>query len=217
MRKLALLVTLAMGLTAPTATAFAQPAKADGSAKKIRRDPKGQTGISPYNEELAKGREAFTGKDLDGAVAAFQRAINLEPGKMLAYVLMAQAQQAKSNLEAALQATKDGGTKQGTEGVQAKMLFGRSDLLEQQANTAPGADNAPGSSLDALAQKWATVKEAWTAYGAFLTGHPKVPNYQATAGERQKQVDARVKREKDYGAVRILIQNNEKERAKKKK
>jgi hypothetical protein len=136
---------------------------------------------------------------------------------MLAYVLMAQAQQAKTNLEAALQATEDGGTKQGTEGVQAKMLFGRSDLLEQKANTAPGSDNAPGSALDAMAQKWATVKEAWAAYGAFLTGHPKVPNYQATADERQTKVDARVKREKDYGAVRALIVANEKERAKKKK
>jgi len=215
MRKLLLLLSVAVGITAASATTLAQPA--GEGAKEVRRDPKGQTGISPYNEELAKGREAFKNKDLEGAVAAFQRAINLEPTKMYGYVLMAQAQQAKANLEAAKQATTDGGSKKGTAGVQAKMLFVRADVVEQTTNSAPGTDNAPGANLDALAQKWDAVKQAWAAYAQFATTHTEVPNYQASADERQKKVDARVKLEKDYGAVRVLIANNEKERAKKKK
>ncbi|MBW2453143.1 MAG: hypothetical protein JRI68_01455 [Deltaproteobacteria bacterium] len=225
MRKLFLLVSVAVGITAASATTLAQPAEggpakggaAEGGAKEVRRAPKGQTGISPYNEELAKGREAFKKQDLEGAVAAFQRAINLEPEKMYGYVLMAQAQQAKANLEAAKQATTDGGTKQGTASVQAKMLFLRADVVEQTSNGAPGADNAPGANLEALAQKWDAVKQAWAAYGQFVTGHTNVPNYQASSDDRQKKVDARVKREKDYGAVRVLIVKNEKERAKKAK
>ncbi len=220
MRKLFLLVSVAVGITTASAPPLAQPTEeepAAGGAKEVRRDPKGQTGISPYNEELAKGREAFKSQDLEGAVAAFQRAINLEPDKMYGYVLMGQAQQAKGNLEAASQATTDGGTKKGTALVQSKMLFLRADVVEQTSNGAPGADNAPGANLEALAQKWDAVKQAWAAYSQFVTGHTDVPNYQASSDERQKKVDARLKREKDYGAVRVLIAKNEKDRAKKAK
>src|SRR5687768_7464609 len=63
------------GGTAPGATAPGQP----------RRDPNGQTGISPYMEQLKKGEDAYVARDFPGAVAAFQEAIKIDVQKMVGY------------------------------------------------------------------------------------------------------------------------------------
>jgi tetratricopeptide (TPR) repeat protein len=169
-------------------------ARADGE---VKRDPKGQKGITPYNEELAKGRQAFAGGDHDAAIASFDAAILLERSKLLAYLLKAQALSAKGDLDAAAQIVDEAESKEGTEEQQAKLTFFAANLKERRA----AAADAGQGLVEALASKWEKVKEMWTGYVAFVGSHSRVPDYKATAEERKKQVDARVKRVKDYGAV----------------
>jgi hypothetical protein len=200
-----------MALTA--APAVAQ----DAGGSEIRRDPKGIKGISPYNEDLAKGRKAFQDKNYDGAIAAFKDAIGKDGERMDAYLLMAQAQLAKGAVDDAVKSADDGRSKAGTEPVQAKMIFFRAEASERKSNTGPGVDNAPGSPLAAIAKKWQQVKTVWTEYSGFVDGREKVQGYKASSDDRALKVDARVKRDNDFAVVRKRIVDNEKERAKKKK
>ncbi len=207
-----LLVTGMLALCFVSSPAFA----GDGDESEVKRDPKGVKGISPYREELAKGRSAFAAGDGEGAIEAFDAAIAKDGKRMMAYLLKAQAQLSAGDLSGALKTTKKAKKKRGNEGQTAKLLFFAADLEER--NAAPPSTQEKKSKLsEALLSTWEKVKEGWTTYSAYLSSHSRVPDYKATASERKKQVDARVQREKAYGAVAERIKKNAAERAKKKK
>src|SRR5262245_29758281 len=82
---------LAQQPAAPAAPAASKPpagGTAAAPATGPRRDPNGQTGISPYMEQIKKGEDAYVARDFPGAVAAFQEAIKLDVQKMLGYYRM---------------------------------------------------------------------------------------------------------------------------------
>jgi hypothetical protein len=160
-----------------------------------RRDPEGIRGISPYMELIKKGEDSYVARDFAGAVAAFQDAIKLDVQKMLGYYRIGEAQLALNNLTEAEAQWQNALTKQGPDDLKAKVLFVLADLKERQA-------------------KWQEAKDAWTAYSNFLSSNPKALGYPATAVERQKVIDRRVKDEKDYGEVRERIKKREAERLK---
>jgi len=54
-------------------------------------------------------------------------------------------------------------------------------------------------------QKWAQAREAWTAYAKFLTDTPKAKGFPASAADRIKMIDRRIKDEADYGTVKERI------------
>jgi hypothetical protein len=85
--------------------------------------------------------------------------------------------------------------KKGSEELHARVLLCLADLRERQKN-------------------WQGTRDAWGTYASFLTAHPKAAGYPNTPTERQKQVDRRVKDEKDYAAVKERIQKREAERLK---
>ena len=100
-----------------------------------------------------------------------------------------------------------GRQKKGNEQETAKLLFLIANL--QERNAAPPSTEEKKSKLsEALLSTWERVKENWDTYTAYLASHTTVPDYKATADERKKQVDARVQREKDYGAVAERAKNN---------
>ncbi len=175
----------APGATTPGATAPGQP----------RRDPNGQTGISPYMEQLKKGEDAYVARDFPGAVAAFQEAIKIDVQKMVGYYRIAEAHLAAGNMAEAEAQWQSALTKTGSNDLKAKVYFCLADLRERQ-------------------QKWAEAKEAWNTYSTFLQGNPTALGYAATAIERIKQIDRRVKDEKDYGEVKARIKKREEERIK---
>jgi hypothetical protein len=194
----------------------AQPAKAGKAAGgAVKRDPNGIKGISPYMEEIAKGRDAFKAKDHSGAIRAFQAAISKDGDRQLGYYMLAQTQLDKGDLDDAVATVEEGSAKKGTEAVQAKMSFLKSELMERKANSKPGEDNAPGSALEAIGTKWQGVKSAWRAYADFVAAHDGAPNYGASASDRQKKIDERVKRDNDFAAVRVRIAADEKQGDKK--
>ncbi|HZO16655.1 MAG TPA: tetratricopeptide repeat protein [Polyangiaceae bacterium] len=189
---------------------FAHAATADAQKKEVRRDPRGLKGISPYNEELAKGRKAIQSKNLDAAAGAFQKAIAKDPKKAHGYLLLAQVQLEKGDVDAALKTAEDGRSKAGSDAVVAQLGFLRASLLERKNNSAPGADNAPGAALDGIAKKWQEPKTGWSDYATLAASKPGAADYRPSAEERIKQIDARVKRDNDYAAVRKRIQEDEK-------
>ena len=170
------------------------------AAAEVRRDPKGQTGISPYYEALAQAKAALKGGDANQAVNGFKQAVQSNPDEMYGYLLLAQAELRANDAKAAFDTVKLGRSKKGTERVQAKMLLLYANLVEQQANVPPpGVDDKVKQSTPDL---WERVKETWSAYAVFLTAHASLPDYQATSSERKKQVVARNARDQKFIAVR---------------
>jgi len=193
----ALLLTGAAFAQAPGAAAkpgaSAAPAAAGG--KGIRRDPEGKSGISPYMEAVVTGQNAFAARDFPGAVTGFQDAIKLDPQAMLGFYLLGEAQLEAGKPEEAEAAWTTGLSKKGSDDLNAKLLFLMGDLRERQKN-------------------WQGAKDAWAAYAAYLTSHAQAKGFPATAEERIKRIDQRIKDEKDYGVVRERIKTREAERLK---
>jgi TolA-binding protein len=182
----------------PVATAAkpAAPASTVGpSGKPIRRDPEGRSGISPYQEAVVKGQGAYAARDFPGAVVGFQDAIKLDPTAMLGFYLLGEAQLEAGKPDEAEAAWTSGLSKKGSEDLNSRILFVLADLKERQKN-------------------WTGAKDAWAAYQAFLTSHTTVKGYAATAEDRIKRIDQRIKDEKDYGAVKERIKAREAERLK---
>jgi hypothetical protein len=198
----AMAVAAVVAALAPSASAQPKP------GAEVRRDPAGTKGISPYMEELAKGRTAFQRKDTAAAIAAFDAAIAKDPERLLGYLLKAQAQLAKGDLDGAFSTAAVGRTKNGTEPEQGKLLFLSAELEERKANTKPGEENEV-SALERLKLKWDTVKDAWARYVTHQNGHPAGPDFKASAEERQLKIDARVKRDADYAQVKKRIADNQ--------
>jgi tetratricopeptide (TPR) repeat protein len=193
---LAILVASSIGLG--TVTVLADPpkadaAKADGTKKDARKDPEGKRGISPYMEFIAKGEASFVARDLPGAISTFQEAIKLDTDKMLGFYRLGEAQLASGKPEEAEIAWQSAVGKKGTDDLHAKVLFVLADLRERQG-------------------KWQASKEAWDAYTAFLQNHAKAVGYPATAIERKKQVERRMKDEADYGVVKERIAKRQAEK-----
>ncbi len=181
---------------APTATAKPAATSAPASgAKGPRRDPEGKTGISPYMEHVVRGQNAFVARDFPGAVTAFQDAIKSDPQSMLGFYLLGEAQLEAGKPEEADAAWTSGLSKKGDDDLNAKLLFILADLRERQ-------------------KSWQAAKDAWAAYQAFLKGHPQAKGFAATAEDRIKRIDQRMKDEKDYAAVKERIQKREEERTK---
>ena len=188
------LVAAAMALGNASALAEGTKAAAAGS-KEVRKDPEGKRGISPYAEAIAKGEGAYVARDVPGAIAAFQDAIKLDTEKMLGFFRLGEAQLESGKPDDADSTWQTALGKKGTDDLNAKLLFVIADLRERQ-------------------RKWQSAKDAWASYSAFLQNHTKVAGYAATATERTKQADRRMKDEVDYAAVKDRIAKREAERTK---
>lgn len=179
----------------PDAKPAATASKGDGDKAGVRKDPEGKTGISPYMEAVAKGERAFVAKDLDGARSAFQEAVQVDPAKTLAFFRLAETEIATGKLDEASATLTTAQGKKGTPELQAKVLFLAAEVLERQ-------------------KKWSDAKDAWGKYAKFVEDNAKAGGYAATAAERTKQIDRRVKDEADYGVVKERITKREAERLK---
>jgi tetratricopeptide (TPR) repeat protein len=213
---------VALAVAATSGSALAQGKKASGGDKKasatassstlgpdgVRRDPAGIKGISPYHEMLAKGRKLFQNKDYDGAIASFQEAVKLDAKNAYAYVLIAEVQLSKGDVDAAKQTLTDARDKEGAELAKAKLRFLAADTSERAI---PGIPSKP--TVEALAPLVDLAKQTWDAYAAFVAEHTKAPDYRASSTERKKRLDGRVELEKAFVPVKQRITDRNKERA----
>ncbi len=206
---------VACGVAAALLTAAPPALSADKSSPgggKIRRDPQGQKGISPYAEQLAKGRRAFANNDFAGAIAAFRQAVARDAKAPLGYVLLAQAQMADEQWGAAGETLESAERAQGAEAERAKLLQVGGVHAERMAG-----DAAPDTTPKARQALWSKAEETWAAYEVFAVAHPQAAPHKDAASERKEQVRARLKRDADYAIVVKRIEDNAAERAKKKK
>ncbi len=162
-------------------------ATAAGSGKKeAHKDPEGRRGISPYMEQISKGEASFLARDFPGAIAAFQEAVKLDTDKMLGFYRLGEAMLQAGKLDDAEATWQTALGKKGTEELNARLLMVLADLKERT-------------------RKWQPAKDGWAAYAAFLQNHPKTFGFPATAIERQKVIDKRVKDEADFSEVKTRI------------
>ena len=159
--KLSYAIALALLTTATASTAFGQEGAAgdDAKWKIVQRDPDGTKGVSPYEEELFNGRRAFAKGDHAGAIAGFDAAIGKDAERLAAYLLKAQVQIAKGDVDAAKATIETGKQKKGTAPERAKLLFLESDVAERKQAPAPEKPEA----IDVLTKAWDTFKATWGA------------------------------------------------------
>jgi TolA-binding protein len=173
----------------------AQPDPATLAPKGPLKDPENKKGLSPYMEAIAKGEASFVARDFPGAIAAFQDAAKIDPQHALAFYRLGEAQLASGKPEEAEAVWTTAQGKNGPDELKAKVLFVIADLRERQ-------------------RKMPEAKAAWDAYAAFVKDHPESKGYAATAAERQKVIDKRLKDEKDYAVVKERIAKRQEEREK---
>lgn len=189
----------------------AKPGTSEGGA--VLSDPENVKGVSDFEAKLAEGRQAFAKKELARARAAFDEAIVMKPEEARGYHLLAQTQLEKGERDAALATVDKGLAKTAADDVAAKLLALRAELLEHQASV-QGASATGGSATEtadiAEARKgaWEKASIAYGAYQVFLAAHARVPDHQATAAERKKQIAARKQRETQYAVVKSKRENS---------
>jgi tetratricopeptide (TPR) repeat protein len=180
---LGLSVTAVAGKKKDSEADKAAPAAAGG----VKRDPKGKKGISPFWESIKKGDDSLAARDIEGAKAAYQEAIRLEPQNPMGHYRMGEAELTKGNVkdaealwQTALRFCGENAA------MRAKVLFVLADVKERQRSLEEAANG-------------------WNAYEAHAKSAPTVKTYPATAGDRKKRIQDWKKLEADYGPVKERI------------
>lgn len=178
---------------APKNTQTAEAKTSDG----IRRDPKGKTGISPMWEAISKGDSAYLARDLDEAVKQYREAVKHDRENPLPYTRLAGALRAKTEFSEAVDVLNTGLRFANTVTMRARIMFLQSDILERQKE------------FEAALKRWQEYQKlASTGDKGELKGAVLYPE---TAKERIKQLQATIKRNKEYAAVKERIQKREAE------
>ena len=167
------------------APSFAQGAKKDGG---VRRDPKGQTGISPFWELVKKGDGLFVARDVEGALAAYREALAQEPQNAAGHYRIGQAQLMKGDLKEAGLAYEAALRYAGVQhALKAKVLFVLADLAERH--------KAHDEAL-----------QAWARYESFIKDQPKAHGHPQTVSERKARLTHYKKLAVDSAAVKARIE-----------
>jgi hypothetical protein len=150
---------------------------------------------SPYAAALAKGHAAYAARDFPAAMQAYREAITHDGSDPSGYYFLGEAQIAGGSTVEADASFAAGLRNAGNrDELRAKLLFVVADLRERQG-------------------KWLEAKKGWEEYAQFLSTHPGVKGYAATATDRVKVADARIDLDTKYAPVRQRIEDRIKENA----
>jgi tetratricopeptide (TPR) repeat protein len=167
----------------------ASPTSTAASSAAARTDVKAK----PATAAIARGHAAFTARDYPGAIQAYQEAIQRDASDVAAYYFLGEAHLAGGSTAEA-DASFASGLRYagGKDDWRAKLLFVIADLRERQG-------------------KWGDAQKAWDEYGQFVSTHPNIKGYGASATERAKVVDARAELDTKYAPVKQRIEQRRKE------
>jgi tetratricopeptide (TPR) repeat protein len=185
-RRLARLVS---GLVLLPALVVAGPAAlAEGKKKPAADTAESSGGGAKYREACKEGNTKYAARDFAGAIAAYQRAIELDPNNALGHYFLGEAQLAGGNLieaEAAWnRASLAASDKEPA--LRARILFVLADLKERQ-------------------KKWDEAKAAWQVYLDWAAKFPTSGAFPGSGQSRQQVIDAMQKQDKAYVVVRQRI------------
>ena len=169
------------------------PAGAAGGSKKgdaaqfhPEHDPNNVTGLSEAVEIVSKGNEKFIAKDVQGAIDAYRRAIQLAPKNPLGHYMLGVGLLAAGNAQEAeisfKQAVEVG---ESAPPIKARALFALADLKERQ-------------------KKWEEAKAAWQTYADYVSKHAGA-GYPESAASKSQALDDMLKQDKAYDIVRERI------------
>jgi hypothetical protein len=180
--------------------------------EKLRRDPRGVRGISPYWELLRAGDRAYLARDAATALELYRKAVMLEPKDSEGHLRMAEAQiqlgelpAAKESLLAARRFAAPGSA------AEARSSFLLADVAERAGALAeahkawqaylqlaePAQTTAPGAGTKAPGAAAPRASSAAAAREDTL--------HLETARARLARIEARQKALEEYGAVRARI------------
>jgi tetratricopeptide (TPR) repeat protein len=215
---------LAAGLVAALAfsvvpKAFAAPKDKDekGAADKTEKTEKktsGKTAVSAYDQAIIDAHKAFqagvAGNVLDDAIAAYRKAIGIDPTRPEGHLYLGAALYAKGDYAGAETALGDAENR-ARAGKEYTNYLGKALFLKATAKEAQA--------------KSEEAKTAWTAYADFAKANPDqdypkgsgdappvlVKVYAGSAMDRGVKIDNYVKMKTDYAKVRELIEKRQKE------
>lgn len=177
---LALSLSLAM---APVA------AWGDGSSGHAPGHKKGDAAASAgFATACAQGNAKYAARDFDGAIAQYQKAIEIGPHQGQGYYLLGEAEVAAGNLTDAEGSYNRAALETGEKdpSLRARILFVTADLRERQ-------------------KKWEDAKAAWQAYLDFAAKYPDAGVFPSSAQSRQQVMDTAIKQDKADQIVRERI------------
>jgi tetratricopeptide (TPR) repeat protein len=175
-------------LVALSIPAVARAEDANAASPAVRRDPKGITGLSPFQERIARGDVAAAARDFDGALALYREAVTENPEHPLGHYRVAQLNILKGDLKEAEVAYGTALEKAGkAPAIRAKILFALATLRERQ------------KSHDEAIQRF-------TEYESLAQESPKAKTFPAAAAERKKRNQAFQKNQSDSAEVRARIE-----------
>jgi tetratricopeptide (TPR) repeat protein len=165
----------------------AVPARADGK-KADAQATEAPSGGPRFREACKDGSTRYAAKDFVGAIAAYQKAVEIDPGNALGHYFLGEAQLAGGNLveaEAAWNRASLAATDKEA-ALRARVLFVLADLKERQ-------------------KKWDEARAAWQVYLDWATRFPNAGAFPGSALSRQQVIDAMGKQDKAYAVVRQRI------------
>lgn len=188
---------LAPGAAKPAVSASVGASTASGASvtggAAPRAEAKPKVAASPAAAAIARGHAAFMARDYPGAISAYQEATQRDSADVAAHYFLGEAQLAGgSTAEADASFATGMRYAGGKDEWRAKLLFAIADLRERQG-------------------KWSDAKKAWDEYGAFVSTHPNIKGFAATATERVKVVEVRADLDTKYAPVRQRIEQRLKE------
>jgi tetratricopeptide (TPR) repeat protein len=141
-----------------------------------------------YLEACTQGAAKYAARDFAGAIAAFQKAIELAPNQALGHYFLGEAQLAAGSLTEAEAAWNRASLQSGDQdpALRARVLFVLADLKERQ-------------------KRWDDAKAAWQVYLDWANKYPRANTFPASAQSRNQVIDTMVKQEKAYDVVRQRI------------
>jgi tetratricopeptide (TPR) repeat protein len=176
----------------PAFALAAAPALAEGGKKKAATEEGAGGGGGKYREACKEGNSKYAARDFPAAIAAYQKAIEVDPNNGLGHYFLGEAQEAAGNLveaeaawnRASLATDKD-------PALRARVLFCLADLKERQ-------------------KKWDDARAAWQVYFDWASKYPNAGAFPGSAQSRQQAIDAAKKQEAAYAVVRQRIADTQK-------
>jgi tetratricopeptide (TPR) repeat protein len=163
----------------------AKNASQDGAKGKQKYDPANRIAPSEVVATCAQGAAKFTGGDVDGAIALFRKATELDKDAPLGHYLLAEALASQGKLadaEAALDGAERSADK--LSGMRERVLHLRADLKERQ-------------------KKWPEAKAVWERLAALEDGRDA--GGPSTAQARVAAIGKVLEQAAQYEAVRARI------------
>jgi tetratricopeptide (TPR) repeat protein len=179
---------LLVALVLVPAALLAAPAALAEGGKRAKDGEEASAGSGgKYREACKEGNAKYAARDFPAAVAAYQKAIEIDPNNGLAHYFLGEAQEAAGNLveaeaawnRASLATDKD-------PALRARVLFCLADLKERQ-------------------KKWDDARAAWQVYFDWASKYPNAGAFPGSAQSRQQAIDSAKKQDQAYAIVRQRI------------